>query len=62
MLQALSCRSVNYQGYRKMPYDKDLHDLLKATRKAARPLPETIEERAQKIHESPPSEEHQHTS
>ena len=52
-----------------MPCDKDLHDLLKATRKAARPLPETIEERAQKIHESqtsgtqmphPPSEEHQH--
>jgi len=35
-----------------MPYDKDLRDLLKATKKVSRPLPETIEERAQKIHEA----------
>ena len=35
-----------------MPYDKDLRDLLKATRKVSRPLPETVEERAQKIHEA----------
>jgi hypothetical protein len=34
-----------------MPYDKDLRELIKATKKASRPLPETIEERAQKIHE-----------
>jgi hypothetical protein len=34
-----------------MPYDKDLRDLIKATKKASRPLPETVEERAQKIHE-----------
>jgi hypothetical protein len=35
-----------------MPYDKDLRDLLRATKKVARPLPETIEERVQKLHES----------
>jgi len=35
-----------------MPYDKDLRDLLKATKKVSRPLPETIEERAHKIHEA----------
>ena len=35
-----------------MPYDKDLRDLLKATKKVSRPLPETVEERAQKIHDS----------
>ena len=35
-----------------MPYDKDLRDLLKATKKVSRPLPETVDERAQKIHDS----------
>jgi hypothetical protein len=35
-----------------MPYDKDLRDLLKATKKVSRPLPETVEERAQKIHDA----------
>jgi hypothetical protein len=53
-----------------MAYDKDLRDLIKATKKASRPLPETVEERAQKIHEShtsgsqmpPPPSDEQHTS
>jgi len=27
-----------------MPYDKDLRDLLKATRKVSRRLPETVDE------------------
>ena len=35
-----------------MPYDKDLRDLLKATKKVSRPLPETVDERAQKIHDT----------
>jgi hypothetical protein len=35
-----------------MPYDKDLRDLLKATKKVSRPLPETVDERAQKIHDA----------
>lgn len=34
-----------------MPYDKDLRDLLKATKKACRPIPETVEERVQKMHD-----------
>ena len=42
-----------------MPYDKDLRDLLRATKKVSRPLPETIEERARKIHNAavPPTPE-----
>ena len=39
-----------------MPYDKDLRDLLKATKKAARPLPKTITERIQRALESSPAD------
>jgi hypothetical protein len=36
-----------------MPYDKDLRDLLKATKKVARPVPKTVKERLEKTgHES----------
>ncbi len=39
-----------------MPYDKDLKDLLKATKKVAQPLPKTVEERVQKISQRKPSD------
>ena len=32
-----------------MPYDKDLRDLLKATQKVSKPLPETVEQRKKTI-------------
>jgi hypothetical protein len=35
-----------------MPYDKDLRDLLKATKKVSRSLSDTVDERAQKLHQS----------
>ena len=34
-----------------MPYDKDLRDLIKATKKAAEPLPKALKERVKKIRE-----------
>jgi hypothetical protein len=39
-----------------MPYDKDLRDLIKATKKAAEPLPKALREQAKKIRERTRSE------
>jgi hypothetical protein len=36
-----------------MPYDKDLRQLIKATKKVAKPIPVTVDERLQKLRDDP---------